>query len=122
MKHKHANRILSRRAHHRHALLSNLTSALLKYNSLITTEAKGKELRRFFEPLVTEAKKELTLARRRRLLAQLLHAEDLPRLQAIAAQVYTRPGGYLRLTKLPRTRTDGAKTVRVDIVTALPTK
>lgn len=116
MKHKHANRILSRPAHHRRSLLQGLTTALLQHGSIETSEAKAKELRRWFEPLVTEAKSELTLARRRQLLRDLQHPDDLARLVAVAQASLKRPGGYLRLTKLPTGRHDGAKMVRVDIV------
>ncbi len=116
MKHKHANRILGRNAHHRDALLKNLTSSLLTTGYVVTTEARGKELRRVIEPLITEAKQELTLHRRRRLLQKLLHARDLRVLLDVATDLKTRPGGYLRLTKLPTTRSDAATMVRVDII------
>ena len=110
------HRILSRPAHHRRMLMRNLTSSLLKSRSIVTTEAKGKELRKHIEPLITSAKGELTLAKRRQLLKHLLHKEDLPALLEVAKANATRPGGYLRLTKLPITRTDAAKEVRVDIL------
>ena len=82
----------------------------------MTTEAKAKELRKHFEPLVTEAKRELTLARRRRLQRQLLHQEDLESLLEVAKVQANRPGGYLRLTHLPRTRSDAASEMRVEII------
>lgn len=116
MRKKHNNRILGRTNNHRKALLRNLTDALLKHKSIVTTQAKGKELRMFFEPLVTKAKGELTLARRRKLLETLQSKEALAELVAIAKENEDRPGGYLRLTNLPRTRSDYAKEVRVDIV------
>lgn len=116
MKHKHSNRILSRNFAQRKQLLQNLSSSLLKHRTIITTEPKAKELRKFIEPLITEAKQELTLHRRRHLLQQVLHPEDVTALVEVAATHAKRPGGYLRLTKLPQTRTDGAKEVRVDIL------
>lgn len=116
MKHKHSNRILGRTANHRRALLKNLTSALLEHGSIITTQAKAKELRRHFEPLITKAKQDLTLARRRLLLSALAQPSDLDRLTAAAKASASRPGGYLRLTHLPVKRTDAAPTMRVDII------
>lgn len=115
MKHKHANKILGRNAAHRKQLLQNLTSQLLQYGSIVTTEAKAKELRRFFEPLVTKAKQELTLHNRRQLLA-IIDDTDLTRLKEVSTKLKTRPGGYVRLSKLPITRNDAAQEVRVDIV------
>jgi large subunit ribosomal protein L17 len=116
MKHLHRNRILSRAAKSRGQLLQNLTSALLTHGSIVTTEAKAKELRRHVEPLVTKAKGELTLHRRRYLLQHLMHAEDLSRLLAVAKTNKNRPGGYIRLTRLPSRRADAASVMRVDFV------
>lgn len=116
MKHRHKNRILGRTADERSKLLKNLNSSLLEHRSIITTAAKAKELRKFFEPLVTEARGELTLHRRRRLLKKLIRKEDLGRLLEIAKLHEGRPGGYLRLTKLPLTRMDAASLVRIDII------
>lgn len=116
MRKKNNNRILGRAAHHRKGLLKNLTDSLLVHGSIITTEARGKELRSHFEPLVTAAKRELTLANRRKLLASLRTSDALKRLLAVAHEHKDRPGGYLRLTKLPHRSGDGASTVRVDII------
>lgn len=115
MKHKHANRILGRTANHRAQLLKNLTRALLTHDSIVTTEAKAKELRRFFEPLVTAAKRDLTIAQRRKLLKSV-GKEDLPRLKELAHRFQARAGGYIRITKLPRSRQDSAVMSRIDIV------
>ncbi len=116
MRNKHSNRILSRPAHHRKALFRNLTSQLLEHGRIVTTEAKAKELRRIFEPLVTRAKKELTLANRRLLLQQLGQKADLDRLVEVAKLNKKREGGYLRLTRLPITRTDSAPTMQIEII------
>jgi large subunit ribosomal protein L17 len=116
MKHRHKNRILGRTTEERKRLLKNLQSSLLEHGSIVTTEARAKELRKFFEPLVTEARGELTLHRRRRLLRKLFRKSDLVRLLEVAESQKNRPGGYVRLTKLPVTRMDAAAQVRVDIV------
>ena len=116
MKHRHGNRILSRTAEQRKHLLQNLASALFTHGSIVTSEAKAKELRRFVEPLITDAKKELTVHRRRELLRKLGSPSDLTGLQKAAQQNSTRPGGYLRLTKLPVRRSDSAHEVRIDIL------
>ena len=118
MKHRHGNRILGRKNTPRARLLQNLTSALLSHGKIVTTEAKGKELRRFFEPLITQARGEITLARRRLLLQRLGRREDLPVLLEVAKQFQGRPGGYTRLTRLPVTRKDAAREVTVELVAA----
>lgn len=114
MKHKQAHRILGRTVNHRTQLLRQLSRDLLRHGFLVTTEAKAKELRRYFEPLVTEARRNLTLPRRRRLLARLGSREHLEMLRE-AAQQTGRTGGYLRLVKLASRRSDGAGQVRVDM-------
>jgi len=96
--------------------MQGLTGSLLEHGSIVTTEAKAKELRKHFEPLVTMAKQELTLATRRRLISSLMHKADLGALVEVAKKQAKRPGGYLRITKLPITRTDAAHMARIDIV------
>jgi len=116
MKHRIAKRTLGRTANHRRALLRNLSSELLRHGSLVTTAPKARELRRYLEPLITEARRELSLARRRYLLSRLSASDDLDQLLEVAKAHRERPGGYLRLTRLPRTRHDAAEEMRVDIL------
>lgn len=115
MKHRHGNRILSRTAPARTALLRNLSTALLQHGSIVTSEAKAKELRRFFEPLVTKAKQGETLHVRRQLL-RALPKTHIDYLYAVAKSNAKRPGGYIRLTRLPITRSDAASMMRIDLV------
>lgn len=115
MKHKHRNRTLGRNSDGRRRLLRGLASSLLEHREITTTAASARELRRFFEPLVTEAKQELTLHRRRRLLQRLAHKRDLERLVELAHEHRERPGGYTRITRLPISRRDAAATVRISV-------
>ena len=57
MRHGVKGRKLGRTASHRAALLNALTTSLLKYKRIKTTEAKAKEARTFVEKLITKAKK-----------------------------------------------------------------
>lgn len=93
-----------------------MTSSLLEHGSIVTTRARALELRRHFEPLVTLAKSELTLHRRRQLLAQLRGKRDLERLLTVAQQFQQRPGGYLRVTKLLTSRHDQAEMAQIALV------
>lgn len=116
MRNLHKNRILGRTATTRGYLFKALTTALLREGSIVTTEAKGKELRLHIEPLITRAKQGEELANRRILISQLEHKEDIAQLFVVAKANANRPGGYLRLTKLPTKRMDAARMVRVDFV------
>jgi large subunit ribosomal protein L17 len=116
MRKKISNRILGRSADERLHLMRLLTSSLLEHGAITTTEAKAKELRGHFEPLVTRAKQELTLANRRLLIAKLEHKADLPTLLEVAKRNEKRPGGYLRITKLPVKRSDAAHMAHIEIL------
>lgn len=116
MKHRHSNRILGRVSADRNALLRNLARDLLQHGSIVTTHAKASELRKFVEPLITEARKETTLARRRLLLKKMHLRDDVAQLLEVAKTQAKRPGGYLRLTKLISHRHDAAPQTRVELV------
>ncbi len=116
MRKKVNNRILGRSADERLHLMRLLTSSLLEHGAITTSEAKAKELRRHFEPLVTRAKQELTLANRRLLISELAHKKELPLLVEVAKKNEKRPGGYLRITKLPVTRSDAAHMAHIEIL------
>ena len=56
---RHGDKInnLGRKKAHRDALLSNLASQLIMHKRIVTTLAKAKALRTYFEPLATKTKK-----------------------------------------------------------------
>lgn len=116
MKHRHSNRPLGRKRAPRKRLMENLAQALLLHGSIVTSEANAKELRRFFEPLITHARKEKTLHVQRLLTARLGTKVGVDRLFKVAQDMAGRPGGYTRITHLPSQRQDSAREVRIDIV------
>ena len=56
MRHRNSGRQLSRNSSHRHALLRNMATSLLRHETIRTTVPKAKELRRVVEPLITLAR------------------------------------------------------------------
>jgi len=103
MRHHLSGRQLSRNSPHRHALMRNMSVALLRYETIRTTLPKAKELRRVVEPLITLGKSD-SEANRRLAFSRL-------RDQAVVEKLFTelgphfkaRPGGYTRiLHMLPR--------------------
>jgi len=116
MKHRIAKRTLGRSRQHRRQMLRNLSHSLIAHGSIVTTEAKGKELKRFLEPVLSVAREELTLHTRRLILSRLHGSFDIELLAETAQRHKGRPGGYLRMTKMPTQRTDGARMVKVEIV------
>ena len=116
MKHRTNSRILNRERSERLSLLRGLTSDLLKYGSLVTTVPKAKELRRYFEPLVTKARAGVNRHTYIVLAKHLRAPEDLERLAEVAKTHANRPGGYVRISKLPTKRQDNAPMARIDIL------
>ena len=103
MRHHLSGRQLSRNSPHRHAMLRNMSVALLRHETIRTTLPKAKELRRVVEPLITLAKTD-TEARRRVAFSRLRDALVVEKLFAdLGPRFKTRPGGYTRiLHMLPR--------------------
>ncbi len=100
MRHQLSGRQLSRNASHRHALMRNMATSLLRHEVIRTTLPKAKELRRVVEPLITLAKNDSQAARRRAFdalrdeaVVEKLFAELGPRYQ-------TRPGGYTSILRM----------------------
>ncbi len=99
MRHQNSGRQLSRNSSHRAALMRNMASALLRYETIRTTVPKAKELRRVVEPLITLAKAD-SVAKRRL-------AFDRLRDDAVVIKLFTdigphykaRAGGYTRILK-----------------------
>ena len=52
MRHRKANKKLSRTSSHRKAMFRNMSASLFRHELIRTTLAKAKELRRIAEPLI----------------------------------------------------------------------
>jgi large subunit ribosomal protein L17 len=107
MRHRIDHRKLGRTASHRKALFSNQAVALFRHEKIRTTEAKGKELRRIAERLITLAKKN-TLHSRRQAAIWVRDQQVLKKLfDEIGPRYVNRNGGYTRIVKIaPRIRDD----------------
>lgn len=118
MRHRRAGRKLGRTSAHREALLRNLTSSLLLYEKIITTEAKAKELRRVAERMITLAKRQGLHARRQ--AATVVQDERaLQKLfDRLGARYRDRSGGYTRITKLEYRAGDGAPLAAIELIGA----
>jgi large subunit ribosomal protein L17 len=116
MRHRHAGRPLGRTSSHRKALIRNQITDLLRYERLVTTEAKAKELRPAAERVITLGKRG-DLHARRQAAAVLTDRKILTRLfDELAPRYQNRPGGYTRITKLGPRRGDGAHMAQIELV------
>ena len=116
MRHSVKGRKLGRTASHRSALLNSLTTSLLKYKRIKTTEAKAKEARTFIEKLITKAKKN-DLHVRRQVIALINDKEVVKELFGeIIPKIGERPGGYTRVVKLGNRNGDAAQMAILELV------
>ena len=116
MRHQKAGRKFGRTSDHRQALTRNQVTALLRHGRIRTTEAKAKELRRWVERVITDAKPDTVHARRQaalyindREVSQKLFTDYMERFR-------DRAGGYTRLYKLGPRAGDGAPMAIIELV------
>src|SRR3989338_5467063 len=110
MRHHNTKRKFGRETNQRKALMKSLAVNLIKNDKIKTTEAKAKELRPFIEKLVTKAKGG-DLAKRKIGISSTKKLFD-----KIAPKYKDRNGGYTRITKMPRRKTDGSKISIIEFV------
>lgn len=116
MRHKRIGRQLSRNSSHRKATLQALTVSLLRFETIRTTVAKAKELRRVAEPLITRGKTD-SVANRRVAFARLRDTEIVGKLfTEIGPHFKERPGGYVRILKYGYRSGDKAPMALVQLV------
>jgi large subunit ribosomal protein L17 len=116
MRHRKSGRRLNRDTNARKALMRNLCSSLLESGRITTTEAKAKELRRWVERIITEAKDD-DLAARRRVARDISKDEVADKLFANLMPRYRdRPGGYTRIIHKGPRLGDAAPMVVIELV------
>ena len=116
MRHRVAGRKLSRPTAQRWALYRNLVADLVKYEKIVTTEAKAKEIRGLAEKMITLGK-EGSLASRRRALSFVTDKKLVAKIFSELAPRYAeRAGGYTRIVKLGRRVGDGARLAQIQMV------
>jgi len=116
MRHKVKGRKLGRTASHRGALLNALTTSLLKYKRIKTTEAKAKEARTYVEKLLTKAKQNNLHVKRQ--VMSVIHDKDVVKelFGEIIPKIGERPGGYTRVIKLGNRQGDAAPLAILELV------
>jgi large subunit ribosomal protein L17 len=120
------------------ALLRSLTTDLLRYEKITTTEPKAKELRRVAEKMITlgkrgraaalqasqavqeeerRAKQAESVHYRRQVLAVVWSKEAAEKALGVLAERYAeRPGGFTRIVKLGPRLGDGALMALIQLV------
>ncbi len=116
MRHHNKNRTLGRDVNQRRALLKSLMYSLLVHEGMTTTLAKAKEMRPHMEKLITKGKTD-TLASRKLVYSRLGESNASKKLFSdIAPRYAERNGGYTRIIKMPRRKSDSAEMARIEFV------
>src|SRR3954453_21142970 len=116
MRHRNANRKLSRNTSHRRALLRNLVTDFLDHGRLMTTLPKAKEVRPLAEKMITLGKRDNLHARRQ--VQAYLWREAIAKkvFDSIAPRFADRNGGYSRIIKLGNRKGDGADLAIIELL------
>ncbi|MEK9194493.1 MAG: 50S ribosomal protein L17, partial [Patescibacteria group bacterium] len=97
----------------RKAFLKVLANNLIRYEKILTTEARAKELRSFVERLITYGKRQ-NLTSLRALLEVLPKSSAYKVYHEISPRYLERKGGYTRIVKQSKRRThDNSKMARI---------
>jgi large subunit ribosomal protein L17 len=119
MRHQKKTIKLGRTAEHRSALLANQVCSLIQHQRIKTTLAKAKAVRPLAERMVTLGKKG-SLHARRTALATLRQKRAVKKLfDDIAPRSAERNGGYTRIVKLGRRKSDSAPMAFIEWVDML---
>ena len=110
-------RKLGRDNKHRRSMLASLVKQLILNESITTTETRAKEVRKFFDKMITYGKKN-TLVSRRLALAFLHNDEECVNkvFNDLAKRYENRQGGYTRIIKTEERRGDNALMVILKLV------
>src|SRR6185295_11690718 len=116
MRHRNANRKLSRNSSHRRAMLRNMVTDLLDHGRLMTTLPKAKEVRPLAEKMITLGKRDSLHARRQVQSYLLKEAIAKKVFDTIAPKFADRKGGYSRIIKLGNRKGDGADIAIIELL------
>ena len=114
-RHGYKGRKFGRETDQRRALQRGLMRALIEHQSITTTLARAKEIRRGTEKLVTIAKRG-GLANRRLLIARLDDIKTADLLMDVIAPQIKRDSGYLRVERAGFRKGDNTEMATISFV------
>jgi len=115
MRHSNNKRKLGRVTKVRKALINSLARSVILHGKITTTEAKAKEVRPFVEKLITKGKIGTVAARR---AISVIVGPKVGKLvvDTLSKKYDGRKGGYARITKMPRRKSDGSPMAVIELV------
>ena len=116
MRHKLAYRKLNRTSEHRKALFKNMLNSLIKYEQIITTLPKAKELKPKIDKVITIGK-DAKLSKKKDLFSKLQDQKSVKKVFDILSKRYAnRKGGYSRVLKAGFRTGDDAPMAVIELV------
>ena len=116
MRHRIAHRKLNRTSEHRKALFKNMLNSLIKYEQIVTTLPKAKELKPKIDKVITLCKKN-NLHSKKMLFSKLQSKDSVDKLYKTLSQRYEkRKGGYSRVIKAGFRYGDDAPMAVIELV------
>jgi len=116
MRHRKKTNKLGRTSSHRKAMMSNMITSLLKWESIITTTQKAKVLRSEVEKLITIAK-DNNLHSKRMVMNVIKDRDVVKKLfEEIAPRYKERQGGYTRIVKAGLRQGDLAESAVIELI------
>tara|TARA_B100001123_G_C15326828_1_gene1029837 strand:+ start:2067 stop:2510 length:444 start_codon:yes stop_codon:yes gene_type:complete len=116
MRHKLAYRKLNKTGEHRKALFKNMLNSLIKYEQILTTLPKAKELKPKIDKVITLGKK-ANLTKKKDLFSKLQDKNSVKKVFEILSKRYAnRKGGYSRVLKAGFRTGDDAPMAVIELV------
>ncbi len=116
MRHRKSGLKLNRTFSHRKAMFRNMATSLFKYDRIMTTDVKAKELRRWADKIITLAKRG-DLHARRQVMSVIREKNVTHKLFAEANERYGAiEGGYTRIVKAGHRHGDAALMSVIELV------
>jgi large subunit ribosomal protein L17 len=120
MRHRKARYKLGMRTQHRQAMIRNMVTSLLEYESITTTDARAKLLRSVADKMITLGKRGDLHARRQAL--EVIRSKRVAQrlFEDIAPRYADRDGGYVRVLKKGLRKGDMASLSVVELTETRP--
>ena len=116
MRHGLANKKLNRTSEHRKALLKNMLNSLIKYEQIITTLPKAKELKPQIDKVITIGKKN-DLNNKKKLFSKLQNQSSVKKVfNELSKRYNKRSGGYCRVLKAGYRTGDDAPMAVIELI------
>ena len=116
MKHRIKGKKLNRTSSHRKALFKNMLNSLIKYEQIITTLPKAKELKPQIDKVITIGKKN-DLNNKKKLFSKLQDQSSVKKVFNELSKRYSkRSGGYSRVLKAGFRTGDDAPMAVIELV------